>query len=71
MIFYQNIREQISRDSIQIMREIEYNARYTIQFTFANKLIEQDDRIQRDTLGKIAINLLKYSDFSGSDPAIN
>ena len=63
LIFYQNIREQVVTDSIQIMIEIEYNARYTRQFTYANSLIEQDDRIHSDTLGKIATNLLSYSDF--------
>jgi hypothetical protein len=63
LIFYENIKTQISRDREQIRREMDFNSRYTMQFKYADEIIESNDRTKTDTLGQIAHNLLNYSDF--------
>lgn len=42
-----------------------YNIEYSLQFEFANELIENNDRARIDTLGKITKELINYSDFDG------
>lgn len=46
-----------------ISRNIDYNNRYLDQFDFATQIIEAKDMSKVDTLGEIAINLIRYSDF--------
>ena len=45
------------------MGQIHYNQEYSNQFKYAIEIIEKNDRKQKDSLGLIAINLLRYSDF--------
>ena len=63
LTFYKNLRSLITNDKNQIQSEIEYNNTDMAQFEYANKIIEINDRTKTDTLGKIAINLSRYSDF--------
>ena len=60
---YENIKEQISSDGEQLLREIDFNTGYFTQFQFGLDIIERQDRSSIDTLGWIAHNLLNYSDF--------
>ncbi len=61
--FYRNTKQQLLEDAQNIKSQIRYNAGYTKQFRYAIELIELDDRHQKDSLGKLAINLANYSDF--------
>lgn len=63
VIFYENIKQEVTKDKQQLLGEIAFNNKYTRQFRYADKIIEDDNRFKKDTLGKIAINLLNYSDF--------
>ena len=62
-IYYQNIKDQIINDKSMINGQIRYNNHYMAQFKFANQIIENNDRVKMDTLGKIIRNLTNYSDF--------
>jgi hypothetical protein len=63
---YKNIKRQINDDKNVISSIIDYNNLYYKQYKFANQVIEQNDRSKIDTLGKIALNLFKYSDYNRS-----
>lgn len=61
---YKNIKRQVNDDKNAISGIITYNNLYYEQYKFANQVIEQNDRSKIDTLGKIALNLYKYSDYN-------
>jgi hypothetical protein len=61
--YYQNVREQIIADSLNIFGNRQYNRRYLNQFNTAIAIVEENDRTQIDSLGKIILNLTEYSDF--------
>jgi hypothetical protein len=61
--YYQSIKNQLKEDSIILNGEIYYNQTYYSQFAYAGNLIKSDVRNEIDTLGKIAFNMLRYSDF--------
>ncbi len=61
--FYRNIKQQLLDDADNIKSQIEYNSTYSEQFKYGIELIELNDRNNKDTLGKIAVNLTNYSDF--------
>ena len=61
--FYRNIKQQLLDDAQNIESQVQYNSVYTKQFRHAIEVIELNDRHQKDSLGKIAVNLTKYSDF--------
>ena len=63
---YKNIKHQINDDKNIISGTIDYNNLYYEQYEFANQVIEQNDHSKMDTLGKIALKLFKYSDYSRS-----
>ena len=63
LIYYENIKRQLNEDKGIISRNIDYNNRYLGQFEFADQLIEANDRSNMDTLVKISLNLVRYSDF--------
>ena len=63
---YKNIKRQINDDKNVISGNIDYNNLYYKQYKYANHVIEQNDRSKIDTLGKIALNLYKYSDYNRS-----
>ena len=61
--YYENIRDQIVDDKELIQGQVYYNNKYMTQFTYANEIIETNDRSKMDTLGVILRNLTNYSDF--------
>ena len=63
---YKNIKRQINDDKNVIYGIIDYNNLYYKQYKFANQVIEQNDHSKIDTLGKIALDLFKYSDYNRS-----
>lgn len=63
LLYYQNIKRQLHEDRGMISRNIDYNNHYLSQFNNAAKIIEANDRSKTDTLVKISLNLIRYSDF--------
>ena len=63
LTYYENIRDHIALDKQQIGGEIVFNSVYLDQFEYAFDIVEEGDRGKKDTLGKIAVNLIQYSDF--------
>ncbi len=63
--FYRNTKQQLLDDANNIASELKYNTLYTEQFTYAIKLIQANDKSKKDSLGKIAVNLMTYTDFDG------
>lgn len=65
LIFYRNTKQQLLDDANNIAGELKSNTLYTEQFRYAIKLIQANDKSKKDSLGKIAVNLMTYSDFDG------
>lgn len=63
LTYYKNIKRQLTEDMSVIRSNINFNQLYYGQYQFAIKLFENDDRSKLDSLAKITINLLEYSDF--------
>jgi len=61
--FYKNTSQQLSDDIESLKSQIRYTNLYFDQFSTAISIIDNNDRSKKDSLGSIAINLLKYSDF--------
>jgi hypothetical protein len=61
--YYQNIKFQLNEDLNTLTDVMDYNQNYLTQFIYAKKLIVAGDRSKTDTLGKIALNMIRYSDF--------
>ena len=61
--FYQNFNRQILEDQSVLQSTLSYNNHYKGQIEYAIGIIETNDRSLVDTLGYIAMNLSKYSDF--------
>lgn len=61
--YYQSIKNQLTEDAKILNGEMNYNQSYNSQFAYAGNLIKSDKRTEIDTLGKIAFNMLRYSDF--------
>ena len=61
--YYQSIKNQLKEDLNILTGEIYYNQAYYSQFSYASNLIRSDAKTEIDTLGKIAFNMLRYSDF--------
>ena len=61
--YYQSIKNQLKEDSNILTGEMYYNQTYYSQFAYAGKLIRSNAKNEIDTLGKIALNMLRYSDF--------
>lgn len=61
--YYQNMKDQLNEDLETIIDEMYYNQTYLDQLSYAEHLIFLNDRRNLDTLGKIALNMVKYSDF--------
>ena len=61
--YYKNIQRQLNDDKKIINFNLAYNNKYWGQFVFANQLIGENDRSKMDTLSKISLNLIRYSDF--------
>ena len=61
--YYQSMKNQLNEDLEIIIGEMDYNQTYLDQLSYAENLIFLNDRRNLDTLGKIALNMVKYSDF--------
>ena len=61
--FYENFKRQITEDRDVIQSTIAYNNGYMRQFQYAVQILSANDRSRIDTLGIIASELSKYSDF--------
>ncbi len=63
--FYRNTKQRLLDDANNIAAELRSNNNYSKQYKYAIKLIETKNIGEIDTLGKIAVNLIDYSDFDG------
>jgi hypothetical protein len=61
--YYQSMNNQLQEDLNIILGEINYNQNYLNQFYYAKNLILMNDESMIDTLGNIAINMVRFSDF--------
>ncbi|MDU8885257.1 DUF6090 family protein [Yeosuana sp. MJ-SS3] len=61
--YYKNIKRQLNEDKNAIIASINYNNRLLKQFKHAINIIEHNDRNLVDSLVKISVNLLEFSDF--------
>ncbi|ULC58721.1 hypothetical protein MBM09_12460 [Flaviramulus sp. BrNp1-15] len=61
--YYSNIKRQLNEDKNTIAANIDYNNNFLKQFKYAIEIIENNDRTLADTLAKISVNLLEFSDF--------
>jgi hypothetical protein len=61
--YYQSIKIQLNEDLTTLNGEIEYNQNFLNQFSYGKKLILLNDKSKTDTLGKIALNMVRFSDF--------
>jgi hypothetical protein len=61
--YYQSMNNQLKEDLDIIIGEINYNQNYLNQFLYAKDLILLNDKSKIDTLGNIAVNMVRFSDF--------
>ncbi len=66
LTLYKTIRDQIKNYKSILEDDLDFNKNFMIQFEYANEIIEKNDRTKADTLGKIASQLINYSDFDGT-----
>ena len=62
LTIYETIKDQLENYKVIIETDLRYNKRYMIQFERANDIIERKDQTKVDSLGKIAVQLINYSD---------
>ena len=65
MNFYRNTKQQLLDDANNIASELRFNTKYSEQFKYAIQLIQSKNKGEIDSLGKIVVNLIDYSDFDG------
>jgi hypothetical protein len=61
--YYQSMKNQLNEDLTTLIGEMNYNQNYLNQFSYAKKLILLNDKSKIDTLEKIVLNMVRYSDF--------
>ena len=61
--YYQNMMEQLTADRNELSGAIDYSNDYLEQFRQADRIISSQAKSETDTLGRISLSLLKYSDF--------
>ena len=61
--YYQNMKKQLAVDRNELAEAIDYSNVYLEQFKQADRIISNQNKDETDTLGKISLSLLKYSDF--------
>jgi hypothetical protein len=61
--FYKNTKQQLLDDANNIRSQIEYSSKNLEEFKYAIILIQEERRSMKDSLGLIAINLIRSSDF--------
>jgi len=61
--YYQTIKNQLNEDLNTLIDVMDYDQRHLNQFIYAKKSISQNNENKIDTLGKIAMNMVRYADF--------
>jgi hypothetical protein len=61
--YYQSIRNQLNEDLNTLIDVMDYDQRHLNQFIYAKKSILLNQVNKTDTLGKIAMNMVRYADF--------
>jgi len=61
--YYQSLKNQLSEDLNTLIDVMGYDQSHLNQFVYAKKSILLNDESKIDTLGKIAMNMVKYGDF--------
>jgi hypothetical protein len=61
--YYQSIKNQLNEDLNTIIDVMDYDQNHLNQFLYAKKLILLNVENKTDTLGKIALNMVRYADF--------
>lgn len=63
MQYYSSMKSQLNEDLYKLNGEIYYNQDLLNKFSYAKKLLIQKDKSKLDTLAKIVISMVNYSDF--------
>jgi hypothetical protein len=61
--YYQSLRNQLNEDLVTLIDVMDYDQRHLNQFLFAKKSILMNENERRDTLGVIAMKMVRYADF--------
>lgn len=61
--YYQNMKEQLTADRNELTDSIDYSNVYLEQYKQADQIISSQAKSETDTLGRISLSLLKWSDF--------
>jgi hypothetical protein len=61
--YYQSVKNQLNEDLNTLVDVMDYDQRHLNQFLYAQKSILHNDENKTDTLGKIAMNMVRYADF--------
>jgi hypothetical protein len=61
--YYQSVKNQLNEDLNTLVDVMDYDQRHLDQFIYAKKLIFLNENNKLDTLGKIAVNMVRYGDF--------
>jgi len=61
--YYHSLKNQLNEDLNTLIDVMDYDQRHLNQFKFAQKSILVNDQKMIDTLGKIAMNMVRYADF--------
>ena len=61
--YYQSVKNQLNEDLNTLIDVMDYDQRHLNQFLYAQKSILMNDESKIDTLGKIAMNMVRYADF--------
>ena len=61
--YYQTMKEQLTVDRNELTSAIDYSNIYLEQYKQADQIISSQAKSETDTLGRISLSLLKWSDF--------
>jgi hypothetical protein len=61
--YYQSLKNQLNEDLNTLIDVMDYDQGHLNQFIYAKKFILLNDENKTDTLGKIAMNMVRYADF--------
>jgi hypothetical protein len=61
--YYQSLKNQLNEDLNTLLDVMDYDQRHLNQFLYAQQSILLNDNNKIDTLGKIAMNMVRYADF--------
>jgi hypothetical protein len=61
--YYQSVKNQLNEDLNTLTDVMDYDQTHLNQFVYAKMLILLNNKDKTDTLGKIALNMVRYADF--------